>query len=164
MDFLASDALQGRGSGTRDEWIAATYIASELEQYGIEPAGENGGFLQKATLIRQKLSAPPKLVLKDAGRKTLVWTHGKQMLVVYLGATNFSGPLQKVDLTAKQQPVIKRGAVLLLSGPEEKIHEAAYKFGDSGAAAFLATGPIFVRTKHLVVHRAPAAFVITDFV
>ncbi|HEX2599160.1 MAG TPA: hypothetical protein VHL05_10320, partial [Terriglobales bacterium] len=111
MDFLASDALQGRGSGTRDEWIAATYIASELEQYGIEPAGENGGFLQKATLIRQKLSAPPKLVFKDAGRKTLVWTHGKQMLVVYLGATNFSGPLQKVDLTAKQQPVIKRGAV-----------------------------------------------------
>ena len=137
MDFLASDALQGRGSGTRDEWIAATYIASELEQYGIEPAGENGGFLQKATLIRQKLSAPPKLVFKDAGRKTLVWTHGKQMLVVYLGATNFSGPLQKVDLTAKQQPVIKRGAVLLLSGPEEKVHEAAYKFGDSGAAAVL---------------------------
>ena len=27
MGFLASDALNGRGSGTRDEWIAATYIA-----------------------------------------------------------------------------------------------------------------------------------------
>ena len=28
MEFLASDALNGRGSGSRDEWIAATYIAA----------------------------------------------------------------------------------------------------------------------------------------
>lgn len=137
MDLLAGDALQGRGSGTRDEWIAATYIASELEQYGIEPAGDNGGFLQEATLVRQKLLAAPKLVFKSAGRKTLIWTHGKQMLVVYLGATNFSGPLQKFDVTRDDRRVIKKGSVLLLSGPEEKIHEAAYEFGDSGAAAVL---------------------------
>lgn len=37
-EFLASDALGGRGSGTEDELIAATYIASELRQYGIAPA------------------------------------------------------------------------------------------------------------------------------
>jgi len=42
-DYLASDALGGRGSGTHDELVAAEYIASELEQYGIEPAaGING--------------------------------------------------------------------------------------------------------------------------
>jgi len=42
-DFLASDALGGRGSGTQDELVAAEYIASELEQYGVEPAaGANG--------------------------------------------------------------------------------------------------------------------------
>ena len=28
MEFLAGDALNGRGSGTRDEWIAAAYIGS----------------------------------------------------------------------------------------------------------------------------------------
>jgi aminopeptidase YwaD len=28
MGFLASDAMNGRGSGTRDEWITATYIAA----------------------------------------------------------------------------------------------------------------------------------------
>jgi len=27
MEFLAGDALNGRGSGTRDEWLAAAYIA-----------------------------------------------------------------------------------------------------------------------------------------
>jgi hypothetical protein len=46
MDFLASDALQGRGSGTQDELIAATYLASELLQTGIAPAGDNGGYIQ----------------------------------------------------------------------------------------------------------------------
>lgn len=47
-DFLASDALQGRGSGTPYEKIAAVYIASELEAYGVEPAAAGGGFLETA--------------------------------------------------------------------------------------------------------------------
>jgi hypothetical protein len=31
MNFLASDALNGRGSGTRDEWIAASYLGSQMQ-------------------------------------------------------------------------------------------------------------------------------------
>ncbi len=46
MGFLAGDALNGRGSGTRDEWIAATYIASQLRQWGIEPLGDAGDYVQ----------------------------------------------------------------------------------------------------------------------
>ncbi|HEV8493286.1 MAG TPA: M20/M25/M40 family metallo-hydrolase [Candidatus Angelobacter sp.] len=46
MEFLASDALQGRGSGSHDELLAATYLASQLREIGIEPAGDNGGFIQ----------------------------------------------------------------------------------------------------------------------
>jgi hypothetical protein len=46
MEFLASDALQGRGSGAHDELLAATYLASQLRQIGIEPAGDGGGYLQ----------------------------------------------------------------------------------------------------------------------
>jgi hypothetical protein len=30
LEFLASDALNGRGSGTRDEWLAAMYVASQF--------------------------------------------------------------------------------------------------------------------------------------
>jgi len=37
MSFLASDALRGRGSGTPDELLAATYVGSQLQQYGIDP-------------------------------------------------------------------------------------------------------------------------------
>jgi hypothetical protein len=46
MGFLAGDALHGRGSGTRDEWIAATYIASQLRQWGVEPLGDAGDYVQ----------------------------------------------------------------------------------------------------------------------
>src|SRR5713226_5792395 len=37
MEFLASDALRGRGSGTADELVAATYIASQLRLYALSP-------------------------------------------------------------------------------------------------------------------------------
>jgi Peptidase family M28 len=52
MEMLASDAMNGRGSGTRDEWLAATYIASELRQWGLAPLGDDGGFVQRVDTPR----------------------------------------------------------------------------------------------------------------
>jgi len=49
MEFLASDALQGRASGSHDELLAATYLASQLREIGIEPAGDEGGYLQNVS-------------------------------------------------------------------------------------------------------------------
>lgn len=46
LAFLASDVLHGRGSGTRDELLAGTYLASELQQLGLQPDGDQGGFIQ----------------------------------------------------------------------------------------------------------------------
>ena len=45
MEMLAGDALNGRGSGTRDEWIAATYVASQLRQFGVRPLDGFDGFV-----------------------------------------------------------------------------------------------------------------------
>ncbi len=50
MEFLASDELRGRASGTRDEHIAALFAASLFEDFGLQPAGDGGSFLQKAPL------------------------------------------------------------------------------------------------------------------
>jgi hypothetical protein len=49
-EFLASDELHGRGSGTRDEHLAAIYAASLFQSFGLQPAGENGGYIQRAPL------------------------------------------------------------------------------------------------------------------
>lgn len=53
MDFLAGDALNGRGSGTRDEWIAAAYAAAEMRRFGLEPLGDAGGYIQAIRLERE---------------------------------------------------------------------------------------------------------------
>jgi hypothetical protein len=49
LAFLASDELHGRGSGTRDEHLAALYAASLFQSFGLEPAGD-AGYLQHAPL------------------------------------------------------------------------------------------------------------------
>lgn len=50
MNFLASDELHGRGSGTRDEHIAALFAASLFQSFGLEPGGDGGSYLEKAAL------------------------------------------------------------------------------------------------------------------
>ena len=53
--FLASDALQGRGSATRDEQIAAVYIASQFEAFHLTPAPGMQGFLQQVKLTQEQM-------------------------------------------------------------------------------------------------------------
>ena len=50
MNFLADDELHGRGSATRDEHIAALFVAAQLQSLGLEPGGLDGTFLQKTAL------------------------------------------------------------------------------------------------------------------
>src|SRR3954462_2350340 len=79
--FLASDALQGRGSATRDEAIASAYVASQFQSYGLTPAPGMGGFLQTATIVRQKLSGPIALTANGAAvaQATLLAGSGKSV-------------------------------------------------------------------------------------
>jgi Zn-dependent M28 family amino/carboxypeptidase len=52
--FLASDLLEGRGTGTRGGDIAANYIAAQFALDGLKPAGDNGGYLQKVDFVGVK--------------------------------------------------------------------------------------------------------------
>ena len=100
MDFLASDALHGRRCGTRDENIAATYLASELEQYGVAPGVAPNSYLQKVELVTYELAAPPKLVFRVPTDSTeTTWIHGKEMIVYLSSGKVVSGPLQRIDGT-----------------------------------------------------------------
>lgn len=66
--FLASDALNGRGSATRDEGIAAAYVASQFQGYGLKTAPGMGGYLQTAVIVRPRIDGPVSLT---AGTTTL---------------------------------------------------------------------------------------------
>ncbi len=41
LEFLASDRMEGRGTGTRGEYLAGDYIASMFKIYGIQPFGDD---------------------------------------------------------------------------------------------------------------------------
>jgi Zn-dependent M28 family amino/carboxypeptidase len=51
VKFLSSDLLEGRGTGQRGGDVAAEYIATQFELYGLQPAGDNGSFLQKVPMV-----------------------------------------------------------------------------------------------------------------
>ena len=80
LGFLASDELHGRGSGTRDEHLAALYAASLFQSFGLEPglgaAGENGGYIQRAPLpnpLPEKLAGWLKKHGFDQNQRTDTW-------------------------------------------------------------------------------------------
>jgi Zn-dependent M28 family amino/carboxypeptidase len=49
--FLASDLLEGRGTGQRGGDLAAEYIATQFALYGLKPAGDGGTYMQKVPMV-----------------------------------------------------------------------------------------------------------------
>jgi hypothetical protein len=108
MEFLAGDALNGRASGSRDEWIAAAYIGAQLRRWGIEPLGDEGGYVQEVRIERREVTAPPIL---SFGSSRL--THGKEIAVARLSGTRVTGPLQRFRQGAAVAP---RSVLLIPEG------------------------------------------------
>ena len=106
MEFLASDALNGRGSGTRDEWIAVTYVAAQLRRLALEPVDAGAGYIQTIEIERGELAAPP--VITVGGER---FVHGADVTVGPLAAARISGPLARFSAAAP----VGRGTVVLVS-------------------------------------------------
>ena len=51
VKFLSSDLLEGRGTGQRGGDIAADYIATQFALAGLQPAGENGTYMQRVPMV-----------------------------------------------------------------------------------------------------------------
>lgn len=101
LSFLASDALQGRGSGTGYERIAAEYIGSQFRQFGLEPGGDDDGsgtksFVQRVALESSKFTEPPAFTV-TAGANTHTWHYGRDFLVSFLRAPHITGELQVIE-------------------------------------------------------------------
>lgn len=109
-NFLASDALQGRGSATRDEFIAATYIAAQFESYGLKPAPGMKSYLQSADITQQRMEGEPKLAFgtrETAQGLTLFLSDGEPR----------SGRITLAGTDDPKALAAGRGEILLVSGP-----------------------------------------------
>lgn len=87
--FLAGDLLGGRESATRDEAIAAAYVASEFQSFGLAPAPGMESYLQRAVIVRQRLAAPPTLTVDgiDVPGATALFSSGQSISGVLSIAT-----------------------------------------------------------------------------
>ncbi len=70
VKFLSSDLLEGRGTGQRGGDIAAEYIATQFESYGLKPAGDNGTYMQKVPMVGITTEPATNIYLLELGKPT----------------------------------------------------------------------------------------------
>ncbi|MFI5280257.1 MAG: M28 family peptidase [Gemmatimonadales bacterium] len=63
LHFLASDALEGRGTGARGGNLAAQFIASQFMLMGLSPAGDSGTWFHRVAIV----TMVPNATLEVAG-------------------------------------------------------------------------------------------------
>ena len=51
LKFLASDLLEGRGTGQRGGDLAVAYIGSQFREMGLDPAGDSGTYYQHVPVV-----------------------------------------------------------------------------------------------------------------
>jgi Zn-dependent M28 family amino/carboxypeptidase len=75
MAFLADDLLEGRGTGTRGQELAAKYVAAQFEAFGLEPAGAKGSYFQPVPFreITVDRGATEVSILRDGKSTRLKW-------------------------------------------------------------------------------------------
>jgi len=121
--------------------VAAAYVASQLRQYGIEPAGDNGSYIQIVPTVQRRITSPPQLRITPPGSEPITWEYGEEFLVADLTQTEFSGPLRKLDIdkiSDVEKATIEPGAVVLVIGSDQsKVRKAAFSLASHVAAILM---------------------------
>lgn len=161
VGFLASDSLQGRGSGTEGNNIAAEYLEKEIQSYGLKPAGVGGTYfqpfdvvtgLEAGTTTALRVADHSFEVNKDYRPLGMAADTSAQSDVVLIGY-GISAPDLKYDDYADADVNGKIVAVLRYSPDGDNPHSKFYDYApirrkvglaaEKGAAGVLiVTGPV----------------------
>lgn len=80
ITYLADDKLKGRQPGTEGYQMAADYVISRMKAYGVQPAGEAGGWLQQVKLRKAFIGPNPEVILTK-GTSGSILAYGKDVTV-----------------------------------------------------------------------------------
>jgi aminopeptidase YwaD len=114
-DFLAGPALEGRGSATRNEAIAAAYVASQFESFGLKTAPGMSAYTQVARILQPRLAGTPKLTL--AGGQAL------SSLSLIAGAGDVRGRFAVFD--SANPADVPDSAIVVATNPSISLRELA---------------------------------------
>ena len=85
VSYLASDELEGRATGSASEKVAADYIRSKFNEYGILPKGEDGYFQYfKATIKKNPHSEA--IEKQITGTNVIGYVDNKKNQTIIIGA------------------------------------------------------------------------------
>ena len=111
MAFLADDLLEGRETGMRGFDIAARYVAEQFAQYGVQPKGDQGSYLQTVPLKTSRLvqDSPVFEIRRKSGIEALAYPD-EFFMAPSLSAdqTDFTAPLVFVGFGIISAPVQAR--------------------------------------------------------
>jgi len=91
--WLASDELEGRGSGTAANDAAAKYIANEFERYGLQPGGNDGFFQSFDVVTDVQLGANNRFSVSSAGTTFEIAVRSEYIPLAFTQSGAAQGPL-----------------------------------------------------------------------
>jgi Zn-dependent M28 family amino/carboxypeptidase len=80
---LADDTFEGRGPGTPTGESAADWIAAEMARIGLEPAGDNGSYLQEVKMVNQTIDPAASFLTFTTEDGTEIPTKLKEDAVIW---------------------------------------------------------------------------------
>ncbi len=113
-EFLASDAMQGRGSATHDEEVAATYVASEFMGYGLKTAPGMSGYIQSAEIVAPTLDGKATVTV---GGVTL--EEGKDFDLLSSPGKAAEGKVVHVAASDIASAKLERGSAVIVTGAND---------------------------------------------
>ncbi len=136
-EFLASDVMAGRGSATRDEEIAATYVASEFLAYGLTTAPGMTGYLQSARVFAPVLDGKARLAALKGDLN-----EGTDFDLITSSGHSVSGPMVRLKVSDVATAKFAKGSVVLLTGVDTMMaaQRVIRPLGRAGAALVLLPG------------------------
>ncbi|MBC7921844.1 MAG: M28 family peptidase [Ferruginibacter sp.] len=81
VQYLADDRLRGRMPGTEGYQLAVDYVVGKYTSLGVEPAGENGTYLQRVRLRRALPGRDASLISRNTRGGTDTLAYGTDFVV-----------------------------------------------------------------------------------
>jgi Zn-dependent M28 family amino/carboxypeptidase len=124
LSFLASDLLEGRGTPSRGQDLAAEYIAAQFRRAGLEPAGDDGYFQTSSWQYAERDMRQFVFNVQAGGRSVAIPASAVDVRVREALGLKDAAVVAMPWADAMRDPARADGKVLVLALPEDR--RAAY--------------------------------------